>query len=849
MTSEDPGRSTGCGPTSHRSGADAGPAATAGSPGPAPTPCCASGSAARRERRGLDVVARPQRQPVGVDGRPGRGGPGLVTGSHLDSVPDGGAFDGPLGVVSAFAALDRLRPRRRAAAGPWPSPASPTRRARASASPARGPGCSPARSTPSAPAPCTDDDGTTMAEAMTAAGAGPGRARPGRRGAAPASAPSSNCTSSRAGHWRRDARSASPRRSGRTAAGGWTSRAGRPRRHDPAGRPATTRCSPCAAAVLAARGGRRAARRASPQSARCRCGRTASTRSRVGDRLARRPRPARRRRPRRRRATSARGGRGHPASRSRGPPRPTSTRPCATGWPALLRRPGAAHRRRPRRRDPPAAGIPTAMLFVRNPTGVSHSPAEHAEPADCHAGVAALAAVDRGARVTYRTGASTPGSPGGMAMTARRVGIEVDGRPDRGGRGRGRPRARRRPAAGPRAARASRTRTPTPSTGRCAGAPTTGGGTFWTWRERMYAVAARLDPDTLPGAGPGDLRRDGAGRRSPASASSTTSTTRPAAAGTPTRTRWRRRWSQAAAEAGIRLTLLDTCYLAGGLDGTGHLPLDDVQIRFSDGDAEAWAARVARSGRAPGARGSARPCTRCGRSRPTQLPAVAAAAPGRPAARAPLRAAGRERGLPRRSTAARPTRLLADRGLLGPDTTAVHATHLTAEDIAAWAAAARRSAPAPRTEADLADGVGPVRRLAGRRVAALPGQRPARPDRPARRGPAARDSTSDWPRGVRGRFRPAELVARADRRRPPRTGLARRRPHRGRARGPTSSPSGWTARAPPAALPARSCWPPRPPMSTPWSPTGAWWSPAGSTCWATSAGCWPTAIEPLWEGA
>lgn len=38
-----------------------------------------------------------------------------------------------------------------------------------------------------------------------------------------------------------------------------------------------------------------------------------------------------------------------------------------------------------------AAGVPTAMLFVRNPTGVSHSPAEHAEPADCLAGVDALA--------------------------------------------------------------------------------------------------------------------------------------------------------------------------------------------------------------------------------------------------------------------------------------------------------------------------------------------------------------------------------------------------------------------------------------------------------------------------
>ena len=40
-----------------------------------------------------------------------------------------------------------------------------------------------------------------------------------------------------------------------------------------------------------------------------------------------------------------------------------------------------------------AARIPAAMLFVRNPTGVSHSPAERAELADCEAGVAALTAV------------------------------------------------------------------------------------------------------------------------------------------------------------------------------------------------------------------------------------------------------------------------------------------------------------------------------------------------------------------------------------------------------------------------------------------------------------------------
>jgi N-carbamoyl-L-amino-acid hydrolase len=40
-----------------------------------------------------------------------------------------------------------------------------------------------------------------------------------------------------------------------------------------------------------------------------------------------------------------------------------------------------------------AAQVPAGMLFVRNPTGVSHSPAEHADPGDCATGVRALAAV------------------------------------------------------------------------------------------------------------------------------------------------------------------------------------------------------------------------------------------------------------------------------------------------------------------------------------------------------------------------------------------------------------------------------------------------------------------------
>lgn len=66
-------------------------------------------------------------------------GDAVVTGSHLDSVPDGGAFDGPLGVVSAFAALDGLRARAARPRRPSPWSTSRTRRAPASASPAPGP--------------------------------------------------------------------------------------------------------------------------------------------------------------------------------------------------------------------------------------------------------------------------------------------------------------------------------------------------------------------------------------------------------------------------------------------------------------------------------------------------------------------------------------------------------------------------------------------------------------------------------------------------------------------------------------------------------------------------------------
>jgi N-carbamoyl-L-amino-acid hydrolase len=69
--------------------------------------------AAESERRGLDLVQDRAGNQWAWWGDPdaavAAGRPGVAVGSHLDSVPDGGAFDGPLGVVSAFAAVDHLR--------------------------------------------------------------------------------------------------------------------------------------------------------------------------------------------------------------------------------------------------------------------------------------------------------------------------------------------------------------------------------------------------------------------------------------------------------------------------------------------------------------------------------------------------------------------------------------------------------------------------------------------------------------------------------------------------------------------------------------------------------------------
>ncbi len=71
---------------------------------------CRAWFKAQAETRGLTYELDRNGNQWAWLGDPARGN-AVVTGSHLDSVPDGGAFDGPLGVVSSFAALDALRAR------------------------------------------------------------------------------------------------------------------------------------------------------------------------------------------------------------------------------------------------------------------------------------------------------------------------------------------------------------------------------------------------------------------------------------------------------------------------------------------------------------------------------------------------------------------------------------------------------------------------------------------------------------------------------------------------------------------------------------------------------------------
>lgn len=232
-------------------------------------------------------------------------------------------------------------------------------------------------------------------------------------------------------------------------------------------------------------------------------------------------------------------------------------------------------------------------------------------------------------------------------------------------------------------------------------------GTFWTWREAMYAVAARLDPDSY--------RRLATGVFAEMVLAGITSVGEFHYLHHPPTGRYSdpnemgRALVLAAADAGLRLTLLDTCYLDGGFGAE----LNEVQRRFTDGDADSWAQRVDQFD-VDGARVRVGAAVHSVRAVPAQqIPVVAGWARRRGA---PLHVHLSEQRKENEDCLAAhgctPTQLLDSRGALGEGTTAVHATHLTEQDIALLGGSGTGVCLCPTTEADLGDGIGPAAALA-----------------------------------------------------------------------------------------------------------------------------------------
>lgn len=238
------------------------------------------------------------------------------------------------------------------------------------------------------------------------------------------------------------------------------------------------------------------------------------------------------------------------------------------------------------------------------------------------------------------------------------------------------------------------------------------GGTFWTWRSRMYDAARRLDPDnylTLARATYAEMALAGVTsvgefhyvHHTPDG----TPYVNPNAMG--------EALQQAAREAGVRLTLLDTCYLAGGLTADGHQPLAPEQRRFGDGDVSRWAERVSRMwGDATNRVGTAIHSVRAvPRDQLAEFVRYVAHGQTLETMHAHVSEQPAENEACQAFYGMTPVQLLAEAGALGPDFSAVHATHLTDADIASLGAARATAAFCPTTERDLADGIGPSREL------------------------------------------------------------------------------------------------------------------------------------------
>jgi formiminoglutamate deiminase len=228
------------------------------------------------------------------------------------------------------------------------------------------------------------------------------------------------------------------------------------------------------------------------------------------------------------------------------------------------------------------------------------------------------------------------------------------------------------------------------------------GGDFWSWRRLMYDVSARLDPDNYRALAKATFAEMSLAGITCVGEFHYVHHQR---GGRPYEDPNEMGWAvtEAAAAVGIRLTLLDVCYLQADVDGSALTP---EQQRFSDGSVDGWLERVTAIPRGPLVRVGAAPHS----VRAVPEPDLAVIAEWTRTYSQPLHIHVSEQPAENAAclaaTGRTPTQLLADAGVLTLMTTVVHATHVTAEDTALLGRAPTTVCLCPTTERDLADGVG-----------------------------------------------------------------------------------------------------------------------------------------------
>ncbi len=237
-----------------------------------------------------------------------------------------------------------------------------------------------------------------------------------------------------------------------------------------------------------------------------------------------------------------------------------------------------------------------------------------------------------------------------------------------------------------------------------------GRGTFWTWREEMYRTAQALTPESyyrLARATYAEMALAGV------TAVGEFHYVHHDARGAPyaDANAMGRALLAAARDAGLRITLLDACYLESA---PGRPPVG-AQVRFADASAQSWAERVEQLAgleAGAGARlGAAVHSLRAVPPRGAELVAQFSRAHGWPL-HFHLSEQVEENEAAQHAYGLSPTELLGTAGALTPASTAVHATHLSAHDEVLLAGSGTGTCMCPTTEQDLGDGIGPARRLA-----------------------------------------------------------------------------------------------------------------------------------------